>query len=256
MSELIQRERHDRVLVLRLHNPARKNALTQAMYADLAEGLEAAAADSGIRAVIFAGAADGFCSGNEMQDFLRAEGFGPQTPIPRFMHAMMDFPKPAIAAVNGFAIGIGVTLLLHCDLIYAGESARFQTPFVNIGICAEFASTALLPLAVGNARAAELVLLGEPFSAAKALEYGLINAVLPDGEVEQHALARAHKLAQQPPNALRVNKRLLRRAGRAAADAAIAAEFEALTPLLRGGEAREAITAFTQKRKPDFSNFE
>jgi enoyl-CoA hydratase/carnithine racemase len=243
MSDLIKTERHDRVVLLRMNNTARKNALTQAMYAALAEAIEAAAPDA-------------FTSGNDVQDFLKAGNFDNDGPTPRFMRALAGFPKPAVAAVNGAAIGIGVTMLLHCDLIYAGAGTRFQTPFVNIGICAEFASTYLLPLAIGNARAAELVLLGEPFTAATALEYGLINGVLPDGEVEAHALAKAHRLAQQPPNALRVNKKLLRHWAPAGVAAALKVEFEALGPLLRGPEAVEALTAFTQKRKPDFSRFE
>ena len=158
-----------------------------------------------------------------------------------------------IAAVNGFAIGVGVTLLLHCDLVYLAQGARLQLPFVNIGICPEFASTYLLPRFMGPARAAELVMFGEPFSAAQALEHGLATAVLADAEVERHALERARKLAQQPPHALRVTKQLMRKWPLETVAEAIREEAVHFIAMLKGPEAREAMTAFMQKRKPDFT---
>lgn len=255
MSELIQTQLQDRVLTLRLHRPDKKNALTQAMYSALAEALQGAATNPEVRVVLFTGVPDAFTSGNDLQDFLKNPPKGEDAPVARFMRELAAFPKPVIAAVTGVAVGIGVTLLLHSDLVYAGQNARLQMPFTSIGICPEFASTYLLPRLMGNVRAAELVMFGEPFSAAKALEYGLVNAVLPDAEVEPHALERARKLAQQPPNALRVTKKLLHRWSQQTALEAIQVEADHFIPMLGQAEAVEAMTAFMQKRKPDFSKF-
>jgi len=255
MSELIQSHLHERVLTLRLNRADKKNALTQAMYSALAEALKGAAENPEVRVVLFTGVPDAFTAGNDLQDFLQHPPTGEDAPVARFMRTLASFPKPVVAAVNGIAIGIGVTLLLHSDLVYAGKNARLQMPFTNIGICPEFASSYLLPRLMGNARAAELVMFGEAFSADKALEYGLVNAVLPDAEVEPHALERARKLAQQPPNALRVTKKLMRRWSEQTAIEAIKIEADHFIPMLSQGEAREAMTAFMQKRKPDFSKF-
>ncbi len=255
MSELIQTHLHERVLTIRLNRADKKNALTQVMYSALTEALHGAAENPEVRVVLFAGAPDAFCAGNDLQDFLKNPPAGEDAPVLRFMRALAGFPKPAIAAVNGVAIGIGVTLLLQCDLVYAGQGARLQMPFTSIGICPEFASSYLLPRLMGNARAAELVLFGEAFTPDKALQYGLVNAVLPEAEVEAHALERARKLAQQPPNALRVTKKLMRRWSEETVFEAIKIEAENFGPMLALGEAREAMTAFMQKRKPDFSKF-
>ncbi|MDR3416214.1 MAG: enoyl-CoA hydratase [Nevskia sp.] len=255
MSELIQTHLQDRVLTLRLNRPEKKNALTQAMYAAMAEALSQAATNPEVRVVLFTGVPDAFSAGNDLQDFLSNPPAGEDAPVARFMRTLAVFPKPVVAAVNGVAVGIGVTLLLHCDLVYAGQNARLQMPFTNIGICPEFASTYLLPRIMGNVRAAELVMFGEPFGAAKAHEYGLVNAVLPDTEVEPHALERARKLAQQPPNALRVTKKLMRRWSESTAVEAIKIEADHFIPMLRQAEALEAMSAFMQKRKPDFSKF-
>ena len=255
MSDLIQTHLQDRVLTLRLNRADKKNALTQEMYTALAEAVKSAAANAEVRVLVFAGAPDAFTAGNDLQDFLKNPPKGDDAPVARFMRELAGFPKPVIAAVNGVAIGIGVTLLLHSDLVYAGQNARLQMPFTNIGICPEFASSYLLPRIMGNVRAAELVMFGEAFSAAKALEYGLINAVLPDAEVEAHALERARKLAQQPPNALRVTKKLLHRWSQETALEAIRIEADHFIPMLGQPEAIEAMTAFMQKRKPDFSKF-
>lgn len=255
MNELIETERAQRVLTLRLNRPEKKNALTQAMYSNLADALTAAGDDAEVRVVLFAGAGDSFTSGNDIQDFLKTPPAGGESPVARFMTALAEFPKPVVAAVKGHAVGIGTTLLLHCDLVYAGAGARLQMPFVNIGICAEFASSYLLPKIMGHTRAAELLLFGEPFSAAQAHALGLVNAVLPDGEVEAHAMTRARKLANQPPNAVRVTKKLLRHWDRQRIAEAIRYEAEHFLPMLRQGEALEALTAFTEKRAPDFSRF-
>ncbi|MDB5977197.1 MAG: enoyl-CoA hydratase, partial [Nevskia sp.] len=153
MSELIQSHLHERVLTLRLNRADKKNALTQAMYTDLAEALKGAAENPEVRVLVFAGVPDAFTAGNDLQDFLKHPPTGEDAPVARFMRALASFPKPVIAAVNGIAIGIGVTLMLHSDLVYAGKGARLQMPFTNIGICPEFASSYLLPRLMGNARA-------------------------------------------------------------------------------------------------------
>lgn len=255
MSDLIQTHLQDRVLTVRLNRVDKKNALTQEMYTALAEAVKGAATNADVRVVVFTGAPDAFTAGNDLQDFLKNPPKGDDAPVARFMRELAAFPKPVIAAVNGVAIGIGVTLLLHSDLVYVGQNAKLQMPFTNIGICPEFASSYLLPRIMGNVRAAELVMFGEVFSAAKALEYGLVNAVLPDAEVEAHALERARKLAQQPPNALRVTKKLLHRWSQETALEAIRIEADHFIPMLGQPEALEAMTAFMQKRKPDFSKF-
>lgn len=248
-------ELNERVLTLRINRPDKKNALSQVMYAALADALNGASTNPEVRVVLITGQSDCFTSGNDIQDFLRPHTTADGSPVARFMRGLAVFPKPAVAAVNGPAVGIGTTMLLHCDLVYAGESTRFHMPFVNIGICAEYGSSWLLPRIMGNVRAAELILLGEPFTAAKALQYGLINEVLPDAAVEARARDRALRLAQQPPEALRINKQLLKRVVLDPIEQAMLAEFEKLAPMLSGTEAREAMTAFMQKRKPDFSKF-
>jgi len=255
MSDLIQTTLKDRVLTVRLNRADKKNALTQEMYSAMAEAVKGAATNPEVRVLLFTGAPDAFCAGNDLQDFLKNPPKGDDAPVARFMRELAAFPKPVIAAVNGVAVGIGVTLLLHSDLVYVGQNARLQMPFTSIGICPEFGSTYLLPRLMGNVRAAELTLFGEPFSAAKALEYGLVNAVLPDAEVEAHAVERARKLAQQPPNALRVTKQLLRRWSQETALEALRIEADHFIPMLGMPEAVEAMTAFMQKRKPDFSKF-
>jgi enoyl-CoA hydratase/carnithine racemase len=255
MSDLIQSQVQERVLTLRMNRPDKKNALTQPMYSALGDALLSAAENPEVRVAVLTGVPEAFCAGNDMQDFLKLQPSKEELPVLRFMRLRASFPKPVIAAVNGLAIGVGVTLLLQCDLVYVGRNARLQMPFTNIGICPEFASSYLLPRLMGNARAMELVLFGETFTADKAHEYGLVNAVLPDAEVEPHALERARKLAQQPPNALRVTKKLMRRWSEQTATEAIKLEADHFIPMLAQGEAREAMTAFLQKRKPDFSSF-
>lgn len=246
------------VLTLRLNRAEKKNALTQAMYAGMADAITAAASNPEVRVLLIAGGSDAFCAGNDMVDFMKTAakgGGGGDSPVIRFMNALAAFPKPAIAAVNGLAIGVGVTMLLHCDLIYAGEGARFTMPFVNIGIVPEYASTYLMPRIMGHARAMEMVMFGEPFTAAHALECGLINEVLPSDKLEARALERAKKLASQPPNALRTTKRLMKRWTDNTIAEAIPLEAFHFVPMLSQPEAQEAIGAFLAKRKPDFSKF-
>ncbi|WP_293373160.1 enoyl-CoA hydratase [Nevskia sp.] len=254
---LILTDVQDRVMTIRLNRADKKNALTQGMYTALEQAVTDAANNPQVRVVLFAGSGGSFCAGNDLQDFVKLDHNTPreQNPVLRFMAALAALPKPVVAAVQGPAVGIGATLLFHCDLVYAGSSARFQFPFVNIGICAEFASTYLLPRMVGHVKAAELLLLGEPFTAAVAEACGIINSVMADEDVEAHAMSRALKLASQPPNALRVNKMLMKRWTQAEVTEAIPLEADHFIPMLRQPEAIEAMTAFIAKRKPDFSNF-
>jgi len=254
-TEHIVTELQDRVLTIRFNRPDKKNAATSAMYDALADAFSYAQANPEVRAVLLRGTDDCFCSGNDLGDFLNAPAGAVGESVGRFMNSMVDCTKPIVAAVTGPAIGVGTTVLLHCDLIYAGEKTRFQMPFVNIGICPEFASSLMLPAIMGHARAAELILLGEMFSAAKAREYGLINDVLPEAEVHAHARAQALKLAAQPPSAVRTSKSLLKRWTQEQKKAAIGVEIEHFVPMLKQPEALEALNAFMQKRKPDFSQF-
>lgn len=249
-------ETQDRVRVLRIDRTDKKNALMDAMYRALAQEIQRADEDPQVRALVLTGTGDAFTAGNDMVDFLNQKGAFETTGAHAFMQALFDFRKPALAAVNGMAIGIGTTLLLHCDFAYAAESATFRMPFVSIGIAPEFCSTYLLPAALGMRRAAELLFTGEKFDARKALEAGLVNEVVPDARCLEHTLAQAHRLAQQPPAALRTCKRLLRDALREPSLSAFARENGELNQMIRGNpEATEAMTAFMQKRKPNFSRF-
>lgn len=255
-NPLVLTDVKDRVMTIRLNRADKKNALTQDMYVAMKEALDDAASNAEVRAVLFTGAPSAFSSGNDLQDFLKLDHKIGDNPVARFMNTLATFAKPVVAAVNGPAIGIGATLLLHCDLVYVGSSARLQFPFVNIGICAEFASTFLMPRFMGHVKAAELLLLGEPFSAQVAVDGGIANAVLADDQVEAHALERALKLAGQPPNALRVTKMLMKRWSDKEVTDAIKLEADHFIPMLRMPEAVEAMTAFISKRKPDFSKFQ
>ena len=253
MSHVVT-ELQDRVLTIRFKRPEKKNALTQAMYATAAQALKSAQADSAVRAVLFAGQPDCFCSGNDVMDFLTAPVGAPDSAVGQFMQALSTIDKPVIAAPSGVAVGIGVTLLLHCDLVYCGEQTRLNMPFVNLGICPEFASTYILPRIMGHARAFELLFTG-PFDAAKAREYGLVNAIAANAEVESVARKQAIAIAQLPPKAARTTKALLKRWRADVVAQAIPLEAEHFVPMLREPEALEAMNAFVQKRKPDFARF-
>ena len=244
------------VMTIRMNRADKKNALTTAMYEGLAAGFKAAAADPAVRAVLLTGTHDSFSSGNDLADFLKnAPTNATDSPVMEFMSGMSQFPKPIVGAVNGIAIGVGVTMLLHCDLVYASASSRFLMPFSSIGICPEFGSTLMLPAIMGHQRAAELTMLGESFDAAKAQECGIVNGIVADAELQAFAMAQALKLAKQPPNALRTTKALLKRWPEAALAEAIRVEAEHFMPMLKLPEALEAMGAFMEKRKPDFSKF-
>lgn len=254
--ETVVVETRDRVRVLRINRPEKKNALADKIYRALADEIRKADADDAVRVLVLTGTGDSFTAGNDMVDFLSQKGTFETTGACDFMKALMDFRKPAIAAVNGLAIGIGTTLLLHCDYAYAAESASFRMPFVSIGIAPEYASTFLLPVSLGHRRAVELLYTGEKFDAKTAQASGLVNEVVPDADLMTRVMAQAAKLVAQPPATLRTCKKLLREALRAPAMEAFDREVVELNRMIRNNpEAMEAMTAFMQKRKPDFSRF-
>jgi enoyl-CoA hydratase/carnithine racemase len=246
-------ETAEAVARIQIARPQRKNAITVAMYAALSDAVSAAEADPSVRVILLSGQPDVFSAGNDLEDFLRAPPQQPDAPVFRFMAALSGAAKPVVAAVNGAAVGIGTTLLLHCDLAYCADDSRFSLPFVNLGLCPEFGSSLLLPLAAGYHRAAEKLLLGEPATAEEALEMGLVNRILPPAEVLGYAQRQCARLAQLPPTALRETKRLLKAGWREATTRTIAEESATFARLLLSAEAREAFSAFLERRAPDFS---
>lgn len=245
----------EHILRITINRPEKMNALTASMYDALAGAIVCADGDPEVRVILIAGSGGCFTSGNDLHDFAASPPAGEESPVFRFLLAISGAQKPIVAAVLGPAVGVGTTMLLHCDLVCAGESARFELPFVNLGLCPEAASSLLLPQLAGHQRAAELLLLGEPFGAGRAREIGLVNTVFPDGELLQQALAMARRLAQRPPASVRLTKALLKRGGQRAVAETIAEEGRHFLQRLSSPEAQEAFAAFFEKRKPDFSGF-
>ena len=243
------------VAIIEIARPEKKNALTAAMYQSMADALRAAADDNAVRAVLITGQPGVFTSGNDLEDFMQRPPQGADSPVLQFMRALIALDKPVVAAVTGAAIGIGTTMLLHCDFVYVSDEARLAMPFVSLGVVPEFGSSLIVPQLMGNARAAEKLLLGDPFTGADAVECGIANAVLPADEVVRHARRVAERFNALPPGAVRETKRLLRRARTAALLETIAAEGQVFGQRLQSPEAKEAFSAFFEKRKPDFSKF-
>jgi enoyl-CoA hydratase/carnithine racemase len=245
------------ILTLEFNRPERKNSITTAMYKTMADAIFAAENDHEVRVILIQGKAELFTAGNDLEDFLKNSGHadGGERPVFKFMRALSSATKPVVAAVGGHAIGIGTTLLMHCDLVYAADSAKFSVPFTQLGLCPEFGSSMLLPLNAGHARAAEKLLLGEAFSAQEAFDMGIISKILPPAEVIGHAHAQAAKLAALPPASIRVTKRLMKSGRSEALNNAIVTESKLFSDMLQAPEAKEAFTAFFEKRKPDFSKF-
>ena len=241
------------VSTITLNRVEKKNSFTQAMYAACADALEAAATDGAVRVVVFQGDATVFSAGNDIGDFLSNAPKAQDAPVFRFLRALAAFPKPIVAAVCGPAVGIGTTMLFHCDLVYAGDNAAFSMPFVNLGLCPEAASSLLVPQMLGYHRAAEALLLGEPFMAEAALEVGLVNRIVPPLEANGVAQAQARKLASKPLSSLVETKRLMKNGQMAQVLEVMAEEGERFGQMLREPAAREAFTAFMEKRRPDFS---
>jgi enoyl-CoA hydratase/carnithine racemase len=243
------------VATIEIARAQKKNALTAAMYQAMADAVLDAQLDNAVRALLITGQPGIFTSGNDLEDFMQRPLAGPDSPVVRFMKALTECDKPVVAAVTGGAVGIGTTMLLHCDLVYVADDARLAMPFVGLGLVPEYASSLLLPRLVGHVRAAEKLLLGDPFTGAQAVELGIANAVLPAAEVLNHARRMAERFNNLPPGAVQDAKRLMKRAGKELIAQQMAAEGELFTQRLRSPEAREAFQAFFEKRKPDFSKF-
>jgi len=253
MTAQILEHREGGVLTLTFNRVERKNALNIAMYAALADAIGQAGGDPAVRVAVIQGHETVFTAGNDIADFLNNPPAGMDSPVFRFLHGIAAFEKPLIAAVCGPAVGIGTTLLLHCDLVYAGDNAAFSMPFVNLGLCPEAASSLLVPRLFGYHRAAEALLLSEPFLAEAALERGLVNRVVPPSECNTLAQAQARRLAAKPLASLMATKRLMKGGQQEAVRARMDAENAEFTRLLAAPAAREAMTAFMEKRAPDFS---
>ena len=251
MTEIITELSHG-VLRVELNRPDKKNAMTTAMYARLADILMDADWNDDVRAVLWHGAGDSFTAGNDIADFQENPPKAGESPQRRVTDAFVAFGKPLVAAVKGVAVGGGTTMLTHCDFVYAGESTRFQLPFINLALTPEFGSSYSIPARAGHLRAAALFMLGEPFSAAHAAELGLVTEVVADADVLAIATATADKLAAKPAGALRAHKLLLKQASFGPLRVAVEAEGKEFIERVRSAEAKEAFAAFFEKRAPNF----
>lgn len=251
----IKTETTEGVARIEIARPEKKNALTVAMYQQMADAIAAAHEDPTVRAIVIHGQADIFTAGNDLEDFMKNPPTGMDAPVFRFMLALGMAEKPVVAAVNGAAVGIGTTLLAHCDLAYCADNAMFSMPFVSLGLCAEFGSSLLVPLAAGYHKAAEKLLLGEPMSAEEALEMKLVNRILPPNEVLDYAIKQARRFNNLPPTSVRETKRLMKAGWKSVTEKIIADEAQTFARMLKSAEAKEAFSAFFERRKPDFSQF-
>lgn len=243
------------VATIEIARPEKKNALTMAMYQAMADGLLAATQDSDVRSILLTGQPGVFTSGNDLEDFMQRPPSGAGSPVFAFMKALSECPKPVVAAVTGAAIGIGTTMLLHCDLVYVADDARLAMPFVSLGLVPEFGSSWLMPALVGHVKAAEKLLLGDPIGASEAVEMGLATSVVAAPEVAAHARRMAERFNQLPPAAVRETKSLMKAGRRDAVAAQMEREGGLFAARLRSPEAREAFQAFFEKRRPDFGQF-
>ncbi len=249
------------VLTIEIARPEKKNALTQAMYQAMADALDGARDDKAVRAVLITGQPGIFTSGNDIEDFMKRGTGGSagsdamESPVFRFMRALLDCDKPVLAAVTGAAIGIGTTMLLHCDFVYVADDARLAMPFVALGLVPEFASSLVVPQLMGHRRAAEKLLTGDPFTPEQAVECGIATAVIAASEVVNHARRVAERFNALPPGAVREAKALMRAPSRDLILQTIRSEGEIFARRLKSPEAMEAFQAFFQKRRPDFSAF-
>ncbi|MDQ0702066.1 enoyl-CoA hydratase/carnithine racemase [Pseudomonas sp. W3I7] len=249
MTDAILLQREGGLLTLQLNRPDKKNALTRAMYTQLAEALEQADADSGIRAVLIQGSNECFTAGNDIADFLEQPPSDLDSPPFHFMQSLLNCRKPVIAAVAGAAVGIGTTLLLHCDLVYISRDARLRMPFVNLGLCPEFGSSLILPRLLGHAKAAELLLLGEGFTGEQAAAWGIATEAMGSGEA---ALAKALEVAQRfetlAPGAVQVSKQLMKSVDREQLRQVIEDEGALFVQRLKSPEAIAALSGFITRR--------
>jgi enoyl-CoA hydratase/carnithine racemase len=254
MTPYIRTEKQDHVMRIVFNRPEKKNAITFEMYDAIAAALKEASADPQVRVALVHGSAEAFTSGNDLGDFLNKERPEPP-PSLAVQEGLIDFDKPLVAAVGGVAVGIGTTMLLHCDFVYCTANTRFALPFVNLALVPEAASSFMLARLAGWQRAAELLMLGEPFGADKARDIGLVNDIVAPDQLVETALAMAQRLAQKPPAALRATKALMKRPYLAAARDSLGEEMRLFRERLKSPEAKEAMGAFFEKRKPDFSRF-
>ncbi|MDH5674999.1 MAG: enoyl-CoA hydratase-related protein [Myxococcales bacterium] len=251
MDDEVKVEADAGVLQVRLNRPSKKNALTSGMYARMADAVQHAQSDPAVRVLLFTGGPKDFTAGNDLVDFL--DPARDASAVTRFLKTLPELDKPVVAAVNGYAVGIGTTMLLHCDLVYVGRSAKLRMPFVGLGLVPEFGASLLLPRLVGSQRAASLLLLGETLGGEQAVDLGLATEALADDAVQARALAQARELAARPPDAVQATKKLLRAEIRERLQTVIDKEMHVFAERLRSPEAREAMGATLEKRKPDFS---
>lgn len=247
------------ILTITFNRPEKKNAITAAMYQSMAEALHSAETDNEVRVILFTGSDSIFTAGNDLEDFIKnvaqLTNDGEKSPIVQFMLALSNAQKPLIAAVAGVAVGIGATMLMHCDLVYLADNAKLSMPFSQLGLCPEFASSVLLQNIVGYHRAAEKLLFGEAFSAQEALEMGIANKIIPAEELLDFANQQANKLVVLPAASLRATKRLMKSNQTNLINATMREEMQQFSVMLNAPEAKEAFMAFFQKRKPNFSQF-
>ena len=247
-------ERSGNILRIQLNRPAKKNAMTLAMYNTMADLLNDAAKDNQIRVVLWHGAGDSFSAGNDIEDFLKNPPGPGKSPQAELIDALINFDKPIVAAVQGAAIGGETTMLTHCDFVFAGENAKFRMPFVDLAVVPEFGTSYSVPARIGYLRAAELILLGLPFDAHRAAELGLVTRVVSDQELLATATDTANALVEKPPAALQACKRLMKLSTRELLERAVRLENEEFAVRVRSAEAKEAFTAFLEKRRPNFSS--
>ena len=243
------------VQVIEIRRPEKRNALTEAMYQALGDAMASAERDPDVRVILIRGQTGLFTSGNDVVDFLEHPPTKETDPVFQFLSKLILAEKPIVAAVSGLAVGIGTTLLLHCDYVVAGQGAEFSVPFVNLGLCPEAGSSLMLPLSLGYKRAAELLMFGDKIDAGRALDWGLVNLVVPDEEVSEIGLKRARVLAAKPATALKTTKALLKSKLAPLAAQAMTLEAHQFHRLLGSVAARECLSAFVEKRRPDPTKF-
>ena len=242
----------ERIGYIQINREERKNALTSAMYQTMADTLKAYDADDQVRVILLHGLSDIFCAGNDLNDFLQYPLSGNDSPVVQFLFALRDLQKPLVISVNGVAIGVGVTMLMHADFVVIGDDAKLQLPFINLALCPEAGSSLLLAQRAGYLQAAEKLMFGDFFTPQEALAMGVVTRIMPHHEVLRYAQHQARHLAEKSPQAMRATKKLLKSANADALRVAMDAELLSFAQLLKGADSREAMMAFFEKRKPNF----